>query len=844
MKTLFKNRLLTLSCIFILLQCPIWSSAQTSRDELKGILTEESNDRWMVFDQPLDMSPQAFFKEYRNQLGLTSEDEMKLIKSRKSTLKGLEIQTYQQYYNGIEVKGATMVAQVKEGKLTVLQGDIARELSLNTRVSISPYEAQINAADHHGGLNAIHFPGEDEEEALSPPKNPKFPIVLVGEGKEVFSQKGLRAAYAVKLSVQKTLSSKIVYVDIENGQIIKSEDNGFHACVTGTVNTMANGAQNFITKTAWEPFWSHHRLKTQCNGYDIVTEDFTKFAWDNPANQAKGTPYKDGNNVWGTPGTPHEGASAHWAVQETWDFYDITYGHEGLDGNGAGVEVFVTSTIATQYRPDHDEIHVQTAAPFTVNVCGMGNTVIPVTSNAVLDILAHEFTHGVIIEGGNLQGGANESGALHEGFSDIFGGMVDRRVGSTIAEIWEFQGNGSPSNLFSRSMQTPNAFHLRPNGACWGVGIPDEFMEPGFWSAAGQQHTNSGPISHWFYLLVTGDTHQNGTTVTGIGFDDAARIAFETMMALPANGNYADARNLAINFAVTIFGFCSPQHIGTIEAFNAINVNPGPLPNQNINSTINGATFTLCTNATATYTVNALAGATYNWTANAGIQILSQNGNSCTIKKTNANNSTLSCTITTTCDMETGNRTISGTNQSLPTTPWLISENYTLCPNQFYQVDVGNPQPGTNYTWSISPSGSGMIIPAGTSATISPFYMSGYFYVYATPSNGCGTGTAGSVQFYVDPNNWSCGNSPFREGVGASMRLFPNPATDKFVLTYSHASRMDLIDINGKVIMTKELNPNETQERIPIQDLAKGMYLVRLYGENSAILGTEKLLKQ
>ncbi len=50
-------------------------------------------------------------------------------------------------------------------------------------------------------------------------------------------------------------------------------------------------------------------------------------------------------------------------------------------------------------------------------------------------MVGHELTHGVTERSSGLIY-ANESGALNEAWSDIFGSMVDRQEGATGADIW------------------------------------------------------------------------------------------------------------------------------------------------------------------------------------------------------------------------------------------------------------------------------------------------------------------------------------------------------------------------------------------------------------------------
>jgi bacillolysin len=66
----------------------------------------------------------------------------------------------------------------------------------------------------------------------------------------------------------------------------------------------------------------------------------------------------------------------------------------------------------------------------------------------------------------------------------------------------------------------------------------------------GGVHYNSGVLNYWFYLLSQGgagtNDKGNAFTVTGIGIDKAARIAYLTEQLLSPTSNFASARAMAV----------------------------------------------------------------------------------------------------------------------------------------------------------------------------------------------------------------------------------------------------------------------------------------------------------
>src|SRR5690606_15538295 len=65
----------------------------------------------------------------------------------------------------------------------------------------------------------------------------------------------------------------------------------------------------------------------------------------------------------------------------------------------------------------------------------------------------------------------------------------------------------------------------------------------------------------------------NSYTVTGIGMDKAAAIAYRNLTVyLNANSQYSDARNGAIQAARDLYGADSPEEIATTNAWYAVGV--------------------------------------------------------------------------------------------------------------------------------------------------------------------------------------------------------------------------------------------------------------------------------
>ncbi|MFA5781396.1 MAG: PKD domain-containing protein, partial [Bacteroidales bacterium] len=182
------------------------------------------------------------------------------------------------------------------------------------------------------------------------------------------------------------------------------------------------------------------------------------------------------------------------------------------------------------------------------------------TPLTTLDICGHEITHGLDEMTANLIY-MDESGALNEGYSDIFGTCIEWYARPTNADWLMGADIGTPF----RDMSDPNAY-----------GQPDTYLGTN-WDPYQEVHQNAGVLAYWFYLSVHGGsgTNDNNDTynVTGMPMDSAAAVAFRTLtIYLPEASTYADARFYSILAAMDLFGSCTPKVETVTNAWYAVGV--------------------------------------------------------------------------------------------------------------------------------------------------------------------------------------------------------------------------------------------------------------------------------
>jgi len=219
------------------------------------------------------------------------------------------------------------------------------------------------------------------------------------------------------------------------------------------------------------------------DGASYILEDVTRGSPAARTYTANGTTRLPGTAVrskdtmsWDTAGSAAGAAvDAHAFVAKTWDYYFKVHGRLGWDGKNKGVHATV------HYGSKYDN------AFFDGNqlVFGDGDGTDFSPFSGALDVVAHEFTHGVTYHTAKL-GMEGENGALNEALSDIFGCFVEGN--------WQMgEGIYHPSGHAAALRDIANP-HKSNNPATM-----SEYVQTT--SDNGGVHINSTIVSHAAYLM-------------------------------------------------------------------------------------------------------------------------------------------------------------------------------------------------------------------------------------------------------------------------------------------------------------------------------------------------------
>ncbi|MCT4583869.1 MAG: M4 family metallopeptidase, partial [Peptostreptococcaceae bacterium] len=170
-----------------------------------------------------------------------------------------------------------------------------------------------------------------------------------------------------------------------------------------------------------------------------------------------------------------------------------------------------------------------------------------------LDIVAHEMTHGVTQYTANLKY-ENQSGALNESMSDVFGTLVEMEYQPEKADY-----------LCGEDVWTPNT----PGDALRDLANPENYNQPAhmrdFVNTSedhGGVHTNSGIPNKAGYLVID-----------SVGKDKAAQIYYRALTTyLTSTSDFHDAKLALMQSAKDLYGTGS-EYNAVEDAFNAVGIN-------------------------------------------------------------------------------------------------------------------------------------------------------------------------------------------------------------------------------------------------------------------------------
>ncbi len=483
------------------------------------------------------------------------QEEIGFKQKKKITDKlGFEHIKLQENYKGVPVQFGQLIVHAKAGKVKAVNGDYYDVEGINVKPSLSPKAALQNALNQIGAQEYMwQKPGEAKFMNYSFPKG-ELVILPDFQHKRSKAQKAPRLAYKFDIYATKPVSRAYVYVDAHNGKILYKDAIIKHAVANGGADTRYSGHKTIKT----DSYNGNYRLRDYSRGSGIETFDMNQ-----GKDYSSAVDFVDNDNNWSSAeydnaAKDNAALDAHYGAQMTYDYWKIKHNRNSYDGNGTKIKSYV------HYDKNYDNAYWNGSVMTYGD--GSGTVFDALTS---LDVAGHEIGHAVCSSTADLTY-SNESGALNEALSDIWGASIEY-FAEPNKQTWligeDIERRSGHAAL--RSMSDPKS-----------EGQPDTYKGTNWYTGSSQSalvHTNSGVANYWYYLISVGGngTNDNGDAynVSGIGIDKAGNIVYRAeSVYLTSSTTYAEMRDYTIQAAKDLYGAGSAEEQTVTNAWYAVGV--------------------------------------------------------------------------------------------------------------------------------------------------------------------------------------------------------------------------------------------------------------------------------
>lgn len=549
----------------------------------KRIDEKESVQTIVRFDSPLSkLEAIAQFKS-KNKLAKATNFLPTYSNTDES---GRTHQHLQQYYKGLKVEFGVIITHSQNNEVYMINGEAYNTNNLNLTPTLSNTQALNVILNSKTGAKYL-WDAKEDAEALNYEKPTGelliLPLVKTGE---------VKLAYKFDIYTTEPLARDEIYVDATNGAILYRNPIIKHvndrvtkasetleavvlpASVTGSANATKYSGVRPI-KTLFDAATSKYVLKDDTRGGGVQTFNSAR------TTSYPTTNFSDIDNNWTTAEYNNTNKDigaldAHWGAEMTYDFWKNNFNRDSYDGNGSTLKSYV------HYRKVANQSLVNAFWNGSVMSYGDGSTSTSILTS--IDVCGHEIGHGICSTTANLAY-QNQSGALNEGLSDIWGACIEHYgrtgslTGSFASGVWKIAEDLGTTPF--RSMSTPTIY-----------GDPDTYLGT-YWTTTGDEggctpssgndqcgvHTNSGVLNHWYYILTVGKSGTNNAptpdvySVTGIGMAKSAQITYYAERDyLTPNATFLDMRNATLEVANSLYCGSSPEVVAVTNAWYAVNV--------------------------------------------------------------------------------------------------------------------------------------------------------------------------------------------------------------------------------------------------------------------------------
>ena len=468
--------------------------------------------------------------------------DMRLQSVQNSNLTKTRLVRFEQTQSAIPVFGSQVVVELDaDRKLVAVDAELARIQQISPLASITPQEAvQSIAKLTKASLNNVSLEApsltlfHDNKKdawhlAWSVRKVPAAPPKFL---KETSTQKS--HGHGLGMSPRQH-SPKLNYlVDAHSGKVLYYYSAAPMVSICKGLDEL-DAAQEFYglqVTGGYEMHDSFRALKT----YDLKGKDITATV-SFPKN-----PIRSQTADWAQ--TNKAAISAHIHAMKVYDFYKSVLMRDGIDDQGMDLVSVVNCTYRADQPPPEWHNAVWYENRMWYGQIKDANGVLRSYSR-YMDVIAHELTHGITEFTSNLVY-KDESGALNESFSDIFGVIINNwdatKPDATVAN-WKWEigpglgANALPLRDLSNPKRTGDPDHM------------DNYLETE--NDNGGVHSNSNIHNKAAYNVLTAKD-LNGNYV--FKPRDVAVLYYLCLQRLPSLATFAKTLQTLVDVTTTYYG--------------------------------------------------------------------------------------------------------------------------------------------------------------------------------------------------------------------------------------------------------------------------------------------------
>ncbi|MDQ0219867.1 peptidase M4 family protein [Peribacillus cavernae] len=491
----------------------------------------------------------TFIEQNKDKLNLENPGNNLKVNKKEKDQFGMTHTRLQQTKNGVPVEGSHLIVHYNEkGEVKTINGQYYNEIeesNLDTTPTIQADEALKKAKAAIDAPKVLDYPPTHEL------------VVYPFEDQN-------HLAYKVNLNFLGTEPGNwFVFINAKTGEVIDQYNGLMHANEYKPIKGKGTG----VLGASRDLHLSHKNEPGSGEGtqfflYDIShdglegmsTYDF-KNQWQASTISLPGVLFAKKNNTWNED-YDRAAVDAHYNSEKVYHYYKNQHDRNSLDNKG--MEIISTVHYGENYNNAFWNGRQMTY--------GDGDGKFMHTLSAGLDVAAHEMTHGVT----NFTSGLkyrNQSGALNEAFSDIFGALVDEddwEVGEDIMAVEAVAGGRDAL----RSLSNPSKYPVNAQYTPYGNGSGkypkhmNEFYHLPLNLDNGGVHINSSIINHAAYLAGI-----------QIGKEKLGKIYYRALTHyLTPDSNFSDARKALLSSATDIYGENSPESQATEDGLNRVGI--------------------------------------------------------------------------------------------------------------------------------------------------------------------------------------------------------------------------------------------------------------------------------